>query len=744
MNVYKRISARPLKIKWTLVMVPILMLVLSLFGIFLSQPVHASPKSLYVCAEHHMKQFQAWDIGFGGIATYQATYTLAYTSDPAGIAIDESSNMLFVTSEFSTGIEFFDATTLTTVGWATSGLPSDLAGIEVDDANDVVYTVRRWTDDLYVLDWDPSAKTLTLKAGYPIDLPGCSGAFGIALDETSGILWVADSASKGVVGDRDIFEVSGLGTGPVDFEVISGDFDTILGLFDAGGNLIAANDNGGVGLLSRFAGITPDAGVVRFGITAYADFSFNGEHSETSGSYRIAIWPSGSSVPTSPIVSESEPNTGFADRNIFGPEPALLIDGSIVQIPIPGPFVRAYDTTTWTEDTSKSFTPSHQPVDVAVDRVRGFVYTVSMSSGASVPSGCGSNYLSKWDGTTETTVDMGHEGVGIAVDEASGLVYVTGTPPVDNLEVWDTSTTPWTQVQATGDIGNPAGICIPQEEVSYNPLNLAKDDGIVDCVNPGDTITYTISFDNSKNAVPVHNVKITDYLPSQTDFVSATGGGIYDAITLTVTWNIGTLAAGAPTQTVTLVVSVKPGTTPGTLLDNIAEIYSDETPKTTVHEYTDVCKLAATIESCDPSGTKKDNFDFLIEDVYVVGSYYAISTTYDIYMVDDVDPWTDGMVIPPRVPGTALTISSDPAGDVPPTLVWGSPLVPGKYDIVIDVNGNGLYDEGVDALDDSDIKVTAGFFIIPELPLGTILGLATCFAALGVVFISKRVRLLHF
>ncbi len=37
------------------------------------------------------------------------------------------------------------------------------------------------------------------------------------------------------------------------------------------------------------------------------------------------------------------------------------------------------------------------------------------------------------------------------------------------------------------------------------------------------------------------------------------------------------------------------------------------------------------------------------------------------------------------------------------------PARAGRYDIVVDVNSNGLYDHGVDALDDDEIEMTAGF-----------------------------------
>jgi hypothetical protein len=136
--------------------------------------------------------------------------------------------------------------------------------------------------------------------------------------------------------------------------------------------------------------------------------------------------------------------------------------------------------------------------------------------------------------------------------------------------------------------------------------------------------------------------------------------------------------------------------------------------------FVEVYYLNPAIESCDSLGTVEDSFG-LMEDVYVVGSGFAPSTTYDLYVVLDEAVWSDGMVIPARVSGSATSVSSDFAGNIPVTLAWASPLVPGKYDIVVDVNGNGVYDAGVDALDDGDIEVTAGFFVIPEVPMGTLM-----------------------
>ncbi len=61
-------------------------------------------------------------------------------------------------------------------------------------------------------------------------------------------------------------------------------------------------------------------------------------------------------------------------------------------------------------------------------------------------------------------------------------------------------------------------------------------------------------------------------------------------------------------------------------------------------------------------------------------------------------------------------------------------------DIVVDVNGDGKYNAGVDAIDTLDIN-GAGFFVIPEYAVGTILALAVCFAGVLVYRRSKRAKL---
>jgi len=138
-----------------------------------------------------------------------------------------------------------------------------------------------------------------------------------------------------------------------------------------------------------------------------------------------------------------------------------------------------------------------------------------------------------------------------------------------------------------------AGVCgatgdDPCETV-FLPLALEKDDGMGGaCVSAGDSIDYVISYQNDRNLDDVHRVVLTDALPSETEFLSCSAGGGYDAFDHTVTWNLGTLAGGS-SGTAEVMVTVGDFVTPEGALENRCTITSDETATTQVTEHTDVC-----------------------------------------------------------------------------------------------------------------------------------------------------------
>ncbi|MFZ2410212.1 MAG: PKD domain-containing protein [Candidatus Methanoperedens sp.] len=243
--------------------------------------------------------------------------------------------------------------------------------------------------------------------------------------------------------------------------------------------------------------------------------------------------------------------------------------------------VKIFKTSDWS--SAGSFPVSQKVQGIAIDVKNKLVYT-----GNAYPGYGSTGRLIKYDmnTNTETYITLPSDNVvGLSVDPATSLLYITtgnqGSGGSDKLIVYNSDLQLLSQ---TGDIGDPTGVVVPGKEISYNPLNLVKSDGLSTCVNSGNTVTYTISYTNT-NPSQVTGVTITDTLPAETTFVSAPGGTL---VGNTVTWNIGTVPAGA-SGSVTLVVQVNAGTPPGTTITNPATIDSDQTPPTTQSDTTDTC-----------------------------------------------------------------------------------------------------------------------------------------------------------
>jgi len=125
---------------------------------------------------------------------HQAThYVPEHGWGGVGISIDTDSKCLFVVYEANDIIELIDAETMKSLGTTTAPGASDLCGIVVDQIKHKVYATDRCTDTVYVYTWNALAKTLTLDSQHK--LANVCLVHGIALDETNGLLFVADRAS---------------------------------------------------------------------------------------------------------------------------------------------------------------------------------------------------------------------------------------------------------------------------------------------------------------------------------------------------------------------------------------------------------------------------------------------------------------------------------------------------------------------------------------------------------------------
>ncbi|MFH1219671.1 MAG: FlgD immunoglobulin-like domain containing protein [Candidatus Eisenbacteria bacterium] len=128
----------------------------------------------------------------------------------------------------------------------------------------------------------------------------------------------------------------------------------------------------------------------------------------------------------------------------------------------------------------------------------------------------------------------------------------------------------WT---ASDGCGNAASCCqtIIRDACPLLPLEIDKTSSVTDCVSPGGTITYTLSYHNP-NAIPVADVLVLEPV-SPGLIVTDTHGGLYrPGPPPSVLWTIGTLA-GLASGSVELDVQVDPSVAYGSVLYNECWIY---------------------------------------------------------------------------------------------------------------------------------------------------------------------------
>jgi uncharacterized repeat protein (TIGR01451 family) len=142
--------------------------------------------------------------------------------------------------------------------------------------------------------------------------------------------------------------------------------------------------------------------------------------------------------------------------------------------------------------------------------------------------------------------------------------------------------------------------------------------------NPGDTITYTITYSND-SPVTVTNAVITDSVPNGTTYVSCGSSPVVPCSQAggVVTWTIGSLAAGEGPYTATMQVTVQdpyPSTAPIPLV-NTAIIDSDQTAPESASAYSLVnsprpslaIQKRSTVTQVTPAAPPAANVTFTID-----------------------------------------------------------------------------------------------------------------------------------
>jgi|GEM_PF-4280292 len=117
-------------------------------------------KSVYVVVDTNYSRLRAYQIN-GSSLTYQDEYqSQQHYSGAVGVAL--AGDYMFLTFEGSAEIEVVSAKTLLPVEVVTAPGASNLAGIVADYARGKVYAVDRGRHSIYVYDWNPRVRALTL------------------------------------------------------------------------------------------------------------------------------------------------------------------------------------------------------------------------------------------------------------------------------------------------------------------------------------------------------------------------------------------------------------------------------------------------------------------------------------------------------------------------------------------------------------------------------------------------------
>jgi len=183
-------------------------IILTSVAIFLNITQSVFARSVYVVSDtgtygYSDSYIRAYKIS-GSNLIFQTQYQTV-SKNAIGLAIDDTDygDFLFVTFEFSDEIELVNAKAMTYIDTVIASGAIDLAGIAMDKTNKKLYAVDRYTNHLYSWSWNPVEKTLTPDFSFPYytelqDLEDeyPKGAFGIALDEENGLLYVADNTDS--------------------------------------------------------------------------------------------------------------------------------------------------------------------------------------------------------------------------------------------------------------------------------------------------------------------------------------------------------------------------------------------------------------------------------------------------------------------------------------------------------------------------------------------------------------------
>ncbi len=542
----------------------------------------ATAKSLYVIAEVEYATMQirvhAYDISPEGKLTLQKQgYVPLYGAEALGLALDSDSRHLFLTCLTSNVITLLDAVTLEGDGATRVEGARSLTGVVYDHGQGLLYCVDGMTPNLYVYRWNAAQHDLTPAPGSPFRLEAAEPV-GIALDEVTDELYVCDSSkSIGVYSTLDWRLTKTISVSRVADTVA---VDPIRGCLYYGG---ADLGNFYLGRYDLTTGTEVEARIGnRVGVMGLAVDRVTGFVFATTGATKcpgcgddVCVFDN-NLVEIDVVRAIGEP-TGVAvsdGRTSYNP----LKLTKTIKTPA-GDGTSGMDLTEVIvgEEIAYSICFDHNDLPltdiVLVDKLPAEIAFVRAT---------GDGIYGRYDPATHTYTWSNPpltKGFTACLELVGRLDPNT---PVHQLVInsvtIDCNETPPTTAEAHVVAVGPK---------VYKPLHVSKSviagatgGGATPLsTHAGDEITYRITFDNQGNEYPAENVRLTDTLPPEAEFVRATGdrvSGRYEPLTHTYTWSYPRLSPGE-SNSVDLVIRVDEETEIGTTIRNSVMLVSDQT-----------------------------------------------------------------------------------------------------------------------------------------------------------------------
>ena len=228
--------------------------------------------------------------------------------------------------------------------------------------------------------------------------------------------------------------------------------------------------------------------------------------------------------------------------------------------------------------------------------------------------------------------------------------------------------------------GNQCGIVGLSEEIVVPVTSRAelalKKTASTNLVAQNESFTWTLDFSNNGSA-DATDVTLTDTLPDDFDFTSASGGGVYDSGNGTVTWNLGTVLHGTHgSVTIQGQATANSGT-----LSNAAQIVAANSPSATASASVEIIQQPSLALEKTANSTVKPGGQVTYSLHYenrgnATATSAQVTDTLPAYLSpliivggtvsEQTITWNLGS-IPPHTSGTltytALVVSEPPNGD---------------------------------------------------------------------------------